>query len=921
MRRLAAVTLVVAGVLWTRGLSTADSPDLTSTALVLGFTLVVASVAGDLLRRFHLPRLTGYLLFGLLAGPYLANVITELMASQLQVINGLATTLIALIAGLTLNLERFRSRLAAIARLTGAMLVIAMVGLFAMTWIAWSWLPVAPDAAGLAKLAMVAVFVVIALSFSPTMAAAVIAETGSRGRLSDLVMAMIVLGDLVLLVLFSLAMQMARAALGEGTGADVNVLVRLAWEIGGAVAFGSLVGALFALYLRYIGREVTIALLAVCALLSQVGTAQHLEPLLAALAAGLVIENLAVAEGDALKTAVQRGALPVLVVFFVSVGASLRLDALATVGFVAVGLVAARMALIRLGVTVGLKVSGIERETGLYVWTGLISQAGITLGLTSVVAAEFPGWGSQVQVLLVALIVIDELLGPALFRTGLARAGEIDATAKRPLIVVSNREPYLHTYDQEGGIRCAPTAGGVAVALDALLRERGGIWIAHGAGPADRVVVDASDKLLVPPESPSYQLRRLWLEEPDFSAYYEGFANQGIWPLCHVVDVRPTFRSEDWAAYQAVNAHFAAAVDEELATTDTQVFIQDYHLALVAPRLRERRPAARTALFWHIPWPYPDRLSICPWRSELLTGLLANDLLAFQLERDRRNFVLAVEDELGADVEADGARIRFEGRVTTVVAVPIGVDYDRIQNVAGDPALAGEQQRLVEMFQLGAHGAIVGVGVDRLDYTKGIPERLAALDRILTSRPELRGRLRFVQIGVPSRSGIESYQAIESEIDLKVAEINARHGVSGLPPPVCYHKSALTLPSLVALYRLAQFCVVSSLHDGMNLVAKEFVAARDDEDGVLVLSALAGAAQELRDALIINPYDIDGFAGALVRAVDMPPDERRARMRSMRRVVAGRNVFGWASDILEGLESLWTKPLQYAARAPEDAPV
>ncbi len=921
MRRLAAVTLVVAGVLWTRGLSTADSPDLTSTALVLGFTLIVASVAGDLLRRFHLPRLTGYLLFGLLVGPYLANVITELMASQLQVINGIATTLIALIAGLTLNLERFRSRLAAIARLTGAMLVIAMVGLFAMTWIAWSWLPVAPDAAGLAKLAMVAVFVIIALSFSPTMAAAVIAETGSRGRLSDLVMAMIVLGDLVLLVLFSLAMQMARAALGEGTGADVNVLVRLAWEIGGAVAFGSLVGALFALYLRYIGREVTIALLAVCALLSQVGTAQHLEPLLAALAAGLVIENLAVAEGDALKTAVQRGALPVLVVFFVSVGASLRLDALATVGFVAVGLVAARVALIRLGVTVGLKVSGIERETGLYVWTGLISQAGITLGLTSVVAAEFPGWGSQVQVLLVALIVIDELLGPALFRTGLARAGEIDATAKRPLIVASNREPYLHTYDQEGGIRCAPTTGGVAVALDALLRERGGVWIAHGAGPADHVVVDASDKLLVPPESPSYQLRRLWLEEPDFSAYYEGFANQGIWPLCHVVDVRPTFRSEDWAAYQAVNARFAAAVDEELATTDTQVFIQDYHLALVAPRLRERRPAARTALFWHIPWPYPDRLSICPWRRELLTGLLANDLLAFQLERDRRNFVLAVEDELGVDVEADGARIRFEGRVTTVVAVPIGVDYDRIQNVAGDPALAGEQQRLVEMFQLGAHGAIVGVGVDRLDYTKGIPERLAALDRILTSRPELRGRLRFVQIGVPSRSGIESYQAIESEIDLKVAEINARHGVSGLPPPVCYHKSALTLPSLVALYRLAQFCVVSSLHDGMNLVAKEFVAARDDEDGVLVLSALAGAAQELRDALIINPYDIDGFAGALIRAVDMPPDERRARMRSMRRVVAGRNVFGWASDILEGLESLWTKPLQYAARAPEDAPV
>jgi len=351
------------------------------------------------------------------------------------------------------------------------------------------------------------------------------------------------------------------------------------------------------------------------------------------------------------------------------------------------------------------------------------------------------------------------------------------------------------------------------------------------------------------------------------------------------------------------------------------VFIQDYHLALVATRLRERRPAARTALFWHIPWPYPDRLRICPWRRELLEGLLANDLLAFQLERDRRNFVLAVEEELGADVEADGARIRFAGRSSTVVAVPIGVDYDRIQGVAGDPALSGEQQRLIGMFGLGHEEGIVGVGVDRLDYTKGIPERLAALDLLLTARPDLRGRLTFVQIGVPSRSEIESYQAIESEIAQRVADINARHGAPGRPPPVCYYTSALKLPSLVALYRLAHFCVVSSLHDGMNLVAKEFVAARDDEDGVLVLSALAGAAQELGDALIINPYDINGFASALARAVDMPQEERRTRMRSMRRVVAGRDVLSWASDILEGLESLWTKPLQYAAHAPEDAPV
>jgi trehalose 6-phosphate synthase len=445
------------------------------------------------------------------------------------------------------------------------------------------------------------------------------------------------------------------------------------------------------------------------------------------------------------------------------------------------------------------------------------------------------------------------------------------------------------------------------------------VWIAHGSGSADRALVDAADKLRVPPDVPSYQLRRLWLEQHEISGYYNGFSNEGLWPLCHQVDVRPKFRSEDWTAYQSVNARFAGAIDEELPTPDTPVFIHDYHLALVAPNLRRRRPAARTALFWHIPWPYPDRLRICPWRQEILSGLLANDLLAFQLEHDRRNFMFAVEEELDAEIEADGAGVRFDGRSTTVVSVPIGVDYDRIQGVVRDPSLALEQQRLIEEFGLTA--GLIGLGVDRLDYTKGIPERLDALDRLFTLRPALRGRLTFVQIGVPSRSDLQSYSAIESEIDRRVADVNDRHGLPGLAPPVYYHKAALSLTSLVALYRLASFCIVSSLHDGMNLVAKEFVAARDDEDGVLVLSALAGAAQELREALIINPYDVDGFADAIVRALDMPLEERRARMRALRRVVAGRNVFGWASDILEGLESLWTKPLQYAARAPEDAPV
>ena len=620
-------------------------------------------------------------------GPYLANLITEPMAQQLQAITGLATTLIAVIAGLMINFERLGSRVISIARMTAVTLAISILGVFAVAWIGWSLLPVAPDATGLTKLAMASLLAISLITFSPTMSAAVIAETGARGRLSDLVLTMVVLADVVIVVLFSLAMQFARVTLGASAGAEVNVLVRLAWEIGGAVAFGSFVGALFALYLRYIRKEVTLVLLAVCALLSQVGATQRIEPLLAALVAGLVIENLAVAQGDALKAAVRAGALPVLVIFFVAVGSSLRLEALSSVGAVAMGLVAVRLVLIRVGTAAGIKFSGIDPATGRYAWTGLISQAGITLGLTALIVAEFPTWGNQIQLLVVALIVVHELVGPVLFRNGLQRAGELGPGAPRPLIVASNREPYLHNYGKNGDINHSSATGGVAVALDALMRERGGIWIAHGAGDADRAVVDAFDKVRVPPQAPSYQLRRLWIEEKEFAAYYGGFANEGLWPLCHIVDVRPVFRPEDWAAYQRVNAQFAAAIDEELTTTDTPVFIQDYHLALVAPRLRERRPGARTALFWHIPWPHPDRLRICPWHREILAGLVANDLLAFQLERDRRNFLLAMENEPGAEIEADGARVRFAGHSTTVLSVPIGVDFDRIQAVAQDPAL------------------------------------------------------------------------------------------------------------------------------------------------------------------------------------------------------------------------------------------
>jgi trehalose 6-phosphate synthase len=473
------------------------------------------------------------------------------------------------------------------------------------------------------------------------------------------------------------------------------------------------------------------------------------------------------------------------------------------------------------------------------------------------------------------------------------------------LFVVSNREPYMHTRQPDGSIACTPTTGGVAVALDALLRERGGTWIAHGAGDADRLVVDARDRVRVPPDAPAYTLKRIWLSAEEERRYYGGFSNEGLWPMCHIAHVRPIFRSEDWAEYRAVNARFADAIASELTDPSAPVFIQDYHLALVASELRRRRPEAKSALFWHIPWPSPDRLRMCPWRRDILAGLLANDLLAFQLERDRRNFLLCVRDEMAATI--DHSTVHLAGHSTHVVSAPIGVDYDRIAKIAGDRTLASEKQRLQRDLRLGRPDLIVGVGVDRLDYTKGIPERLEAIDRLLSRSPELRDRLVFVQVGVPSRSKLESYASIEREIDAIVDAINQRHGHGGIGP-IRYRKSALKIRRLVALYQLADFCIVSSLHDGMNLVAKEFVAARSDEQGVLVLSEMTGAAQELTDALIINPYDIDGFAAAIRAAIDMPADERRRRMRAMRRVVAGHDVFVWASNILEGLERIGPKP-------------
>ena len=424
MRRLAALVLTIASV-WlvvTMPNAAVSGP---STALALGFALIAAALTGALFEKIHLPRVSGYLVFGMLCGPYLANIITRPMARDLQLVNGLAIALIAMIAGLELNYNRLKPRIAAMTRL-GALTVVLLYAVFVPAlWLAWPWLPLYPEAQGPARIALAILLTTIVVSFSPTVTIAVIADTRARGPLSEMVLAVVVLTDLALIVFFSLAMQFVRWATGAAAAGDVSLLVRLLWEIFGSFAFGALVGAIFALYLRHVGRELTIVLLAVCILLSTLGPLLHFEPLLAALAAGLVVENVAPPSGDNLKEAVERGALPVLVVFFAGAGASLHLDALATIGLTAAVISAARLGLVRSATGIAVRASGVEPATGQYVWMGLISQAGVTLGLTILVAREFPDWGLRVQSLMVALIAIHELIGPVLFRAALDRTGEI----------------------------------------------------------------------------------------------------------------------------------------------------------------------------------------------------------------------------------------------------------------------------------------------------------------------------------------------------------------------------------------------------------------------------------------------------------------------------------------------------------------
>jgi alpha,alpha-trehalose-phosphate synthase [UDP-forming] len=472
-----------------------------------------------------------------------------------------------------------------------------------------------------------------------------------------------------------------------------------------------------------------------------------------------------------------------------------------------------------------------------------------------------------------------------------------DRLGDHRFLVVSNREPYVHHY-VDGRIECEPPASGMVSALEPIMRACGGIWIANGSGNADRRTANEHGAIRVPPGDAAYTLQRVWLSKQQVEGYYNGLANEGLWPLCHMAFIRPIFEPKHWQIYRTVNELFANAVLKEVGDAPAFVFIQDYHLGLVARLLKERNPNLIVAQFWHIPWPTPLAFQTFPWRAELLHGLLGNDLLDFHLRSHCQNFLDTVDREFEAKIDHEQFEITKGGKATVVRPFPISIDVDEHENLARSEAVERDMERWRENLALG--NVQIGIGIDRIDYTKGIPERLRALDRFLEERPEYREKLVFVQVGVPSRTHVPQYKLLDDEVDNLIEEINWRWSTESWRP-IVYVKRQCDPVQMMALHRLATFCIVSSLDDGMNLVAKEFVASRTDGDGTLILSRFAGAARELTGALQVNPFAVEEVAQAIEEALTMPEEERRKRMQKMRAAVADNNIYRWAGKLLSAL--------------------
>jgi trehalose 6-phosphate synthase len=469
------------------------------------------------------------------------------------------------------------------------------------------------------------------------------------------------------------------------------------------------------------------------------------------------------------------------------------------------------------------------------------------------------------------------------------RALTDDALAERRLVVLANREPYIHE-QRRGEIEVVRPASGLVTGIEPLLAATGGVWIAHGGGSADRDVVDEHSRVAVPPESPTYSLHRIWLEGEEVEGYYLGFSNEGLWPLCHLAYTKPRFRRNDYEMYERVNRKFVAAAIEELDESSL-VLVQDYHFGLAPKMLREGGITAAIHLFWHIPWPPAEIFRICPWREEILRGMLGADIAGFHSVRYCRNFLASCAELLDCAVDYEQMLVAFDGRVTRVRRYPISIEWP----VEAATRQEGRRVRSALAIPEDAH---VTVGVDRIDYTKGLLERMDGIERYLERNPEARGKFFFIELASPSRTGIESYRDLNAALETRVEEINERFGTVEWKP-VILERRVLPLEELRAHYAAADSCLVTPLHDGMNLVAKEYVGSCLDDRGVLILSEFTGAAEELQEALFVNPYDADGIAIALESAVAMTEDEQEQRMSALRRRVAENTIYDWAASIIE----------------------
>lgn len=494
------------------------------------------------------------------------------------------------------------------------------------------------------------------------------------------------------------------------------------------------------------------------------------------------------------------------------------------------------------------------------------------------------------------------------------------------IFVLSNREPYMHVR-RGREVVCEVPPSGLVTAIEPILRACDGVWVAHGSGNEDRATVDDFDRLRVPPDDARYTLRRVWLSQEEEAGYYDGFANEGLWPLCHIAHTRPIFRASDWASYRSVNHKFAEAVLTEMeGSANPIVLIQDYHFALVPRLIKEARPDARVSIFWHIPWPNPEAFGICPWQDELLDGLLGADLIGFHIPLHCNNFLSTVDRVLESRTDREHMTVSRRGHLSTVRNYPVSVVVKAapVQGLskAGEAAPLSPASWALRTLEeeFGIRCALIALGVDRLDYTKGIVERLEAIEQLLEDHPLYREQLTMVQIAAPSRTRIPSYAELHRKVNQTVERINARFQTARWRPIVLIERQC-SHEEVDRWYRAASVCLVTSLHDGMNLVAKEYLAARDDEDGVLVLSRFTGAAVELGDALLVNPYDIESVTEAIHTGLEMNRAERRTRMNRMRHHVMDYNAYRWAATLLNDLRELRIENGEMAERRARPEPV